>query len=78
MRTSPVSAKAAAPYEASDDLLGVLASVPDASAAELMARTGLARSTVSYRLRKLEAQGLIERIGEVRSPKQRYRLAKRI
>ena len=78
MRTMPAGAKAAPIGETGDDLLAVLASMPDASAAELAARTGLARSTVSYRLRKLEAQGLVKRIGEVRSPKQRYRLARRV
>ena len=58
-----------------DALLEALSRVPEASAADLAAQTGMPRSTISYRLRKLESQGLIERIGEVRSPKQRYRLA---
>ena len=57
-----------------DAILEVLSSVPEASAADLSTQTGMPRSTVSYRLRKLESQGLVERIGEVRSPKQRYRL----
>ena len=61
----------------SDDVLAFLAGVPDASAAEIAAATGLARSTVTYRIRKLESLELVERIGEPRSPKQRYRLAAR-
>ena len=76
MRKPSAGASAASGFDAADDLLGILGSVPDASAAELAARTGLARSTISYRLRKLEARGLVERIGEMRSPKQRYRLAR--
>ena len=65
----------AANPDAPGSLLDILASVSDASASELATMTGLARSTVLYRLRKLEAQGAVERIGETRSPKQRYRLA---
>ncbi|MBO4352658.1 MAG: MarR family transcriptional regulator, partial [Eggerthellaceae bacterium] len=57
-----------------DVVLTVLSKVPSASAVEIAEETGLARSTVTYRIRKLEAQGLVERIGEPRSPKQRYRL----
>ena len=75
MRITP-QVSSASNCEAHDTLLEALARVPSASAAELAEKTGLARSTITYRLRKLEAQGIVERIGETRSPKQRYRLAK--
>ena len=69
-------AKAMVPdLQTGDVLLEVLSRMPEVSAADLATQTGMPRSTVSYRLRKLESQGLVERIGEVRSPKQRYRLA---
>jgi len=57
----------------SPSVVGVLQANGWITAAELSAATGLARPTVTLRLRRLLAEGRVEADGAARSPKRRYR-----
>lgn len=60
--------------QSGDEVFSLLDTLGEASAAQLAEQARLARSTVLYRLRKLEKDGLVERIGTPHSPKQRWRV----
>lgn len=60
--------------EAEDLIMRYLESKGEVGPAELAGATGLSRRTLRYRLDKLTEEGIVERIGVPRSPRQTYRL----
>ncbi|MCH9276456.1 putative DNA binding domain-containing protein [Bifidobacterium amazonense] len=57
-----------------EQMLHILQEQGTVQTPELMKLTGAPRSTITYQLRKLLTQGVIERTQPARSPKQSYRL----
>lgn len=58
-----------------DEIASFVAENEPCSASEIAERLDIPRSTVTYRLRKLVNDGVLERIGAKRSSAQQYRLA---
>ena len=59
--------------EGSEDVLAYVAAHPGCTSSELSQATGLSRSAVNYRLRKLVDEGRVARLEPGRSRNQRYR-----
>ncbi|WP_283169657.1 ATP-binding protein [Curtanaerobium respiraculi] len=57
-----------------DRVLGYLEAHGESSSAEIAQALGMPRSTVNYQLKKLVERDVVERIGELRSSRQSYRL----
>ena len=60
---------------AQDDIVAFLARTGEASSTQIAEALGIPKRTASYRLRQLVDNGVVQRLGKPRSPKQRYRLA---
>ena len=69
----PEEKRAVAGSELEKAILAELESHPSLSLKELIAFSGLSRSTVSTRIRKLVREGKIEPVEQPKSPRQRYR-----
>jgi len=72
-RRMPEEKRAVAGSELEKAILAELESHPSLSLKELIAFSGLSRSTVSTRIRKLVREGKIEPVEQPKSPRQRYR-----